>query len=159
MGYPHFETTDQGFLPAGTDIAAVLRDGDERPLHAVWNTYNHRQFLRTVIERAGRGDTEQERQRSADALPSLLAEIDALAEVTALQALQANRRMVELLTGRRWMLMLDARETGESWTAIGAALGMSKQGALDWYKRKIADQEKYVGKFHDADRARAVVTE
>ncbi|MGW5107548.1 hypothetical protein [Nocardia sp. NPDC004123] len=36
---------------------------------------------------------------------------------------------------------------------------LSKQGALDWYERRIADQEKYVGKFHDTDRARAATTD
>ncbi|MFE2962018.1 hypothetical protein [Nocardia tengchongensis] len=159
MSYPHFETTDQGYLPAGTDVLAVVSGGDERALQAAWSTYHHRQFLREVVARAGRGDTEAEQQRSANALPEFLAELDSLAEVTALQALTANRRMVDLLTGRRWTLMRDARESGESWAAIGAALGMSKQGALDWYKRKIAEQEKHVGKTHDADRARAVVTD
>jgi hypothetical protein len=34
---------------------------------------------------------------------------------------------------------------------------MTEQGALDWYKREIADQEKNAGEFHDTDRARAVV--
>ncbi|MFE3229474.1 hypothetical protein [Nocardia sp. NPDC059228] len=57
------------------------------------------------------------------------------------------------------MVMRDAREAGESWAAIGGALDMSKQGALDGYKRKIADQQKYVGKFHDTDQARAAATD
>lgn len=30
---------------------------------------------------------------------------------------------------------------------------MTEQGALDWYKREIADQEKNAGEFHDTDRA------
>jgi hypothetical protein len=33
--------------------------------------------------------------------------------------------------------MQAAREAGASWSEIGAALGMSKQGAQDWYRRKI----------------------
>ncbi|MCP9625236.1 hypothetical protein NMK54_34385 [Nocardia otitidiscaviarum] len=157
MGELHFETTDQGHLPAGADVTAVLAAGGDVALSAVWSTYNYRQFLRGLIDNAGRGDTDAERQRSASELPMLRAEIDALAEVTALQALEANRRLTELLVGRRWMVMRDAREAGESWTTIGTALGMSKQGALDWYKRKIANQENSM--LHDADRARAVVTE
>lgn len=63
----------------------------------------------------------------------------------------------ELLTGRRWPVMQEAREAGDSWTAIGDALGVTKQGAMDWYKRKITQQEKYVGQFHDTVRARAVL--
>lgn len=73
------------------------------------------------------------------------------------QALEANWRLVEFLTGRRWSVMQEAREAGDSWTVISDALGVTKQGALDWYTRKVADQEKYAGKFHDATRARAVL--
>jgi hypothetical protein len=54
-------------------------------------------------------------------------------------------------------VMQAAREAGASWSQIGASLGMTKQGAQDWYRRKIADQEQYVGDLHDADRARAAV--
>ncbi|MEU0876806.1 hypothetical protein [Nocardia brasiliensis] len=141
MGNPRFETTEQGYLPADTDVEAVLADADERILHAVSDTYHHRRFLQGLIARAGRGDTEAERQRSASALPSLLAQIDALADVSALHALEANRRMSELLIDYRWHLMRDAREAGESWTAIGAALAVSKQSVLAWYNRKTADQD------------------
>lgn len=52
-----------------------------------------------------------------------------------------------------------AREAGASRAEISAALGMSKQGAQDWYRRKIADQERYVGVLHDGKRARAVLDE
>jgi hypothetical protein len=36
---------------------------------------------------------------------------------------------------------------------------MSKQGAQDWYRRKIEAQEQYVGDLHDAERARAALGE
>jgi hypothetical protein len=81
------------------------------------------------------------------------------AEVTPLQALAAGHRLVQLLTGGRWHLMQDAREAGASWTEVGAALEMSKQGAADWYARKIGDQERALPDFHDAARARAVLGE
>ncbi|MBF6548859.1 hypothetical protein [Nocardia brasiliensis] len=141
METSRFETTEQGYLPAGADIEAVLADADERLLHAVSDTYHQRRFLQGLIARAGRGDTEAERQRSAIALPSHLAEIDALAEVSVLHALEANRRMVELLIEYRWQLMRDAREAGESWTAIGARLAVSKQSVLAWYNRKTAERD------------------
>lgn len=48
---------------------------------------------------------------------------------------------------------------GASWSQIGAAVGMSKQAAYDWYERKISEQEKYVPTSHDALRARAVLEE
>ncbi|WP_194817974.1 hypothetical protein [Nocardia sp. XZ_19_385] len=46
-------------------------------------------------------------------------EIAKLADVTALQALEATRRLVNLLTGRRWATMQAARAAGASWSEIG----------------------------------------
>lgn len=153
----YFKLTDLGHLPAGTDVAAVLRDGDERALHAVWNTFQYIRFTREALARLEAGETGWDPK--VDLAAYWRAEIDQLVDVTALQALQANRRLVDQLTGRRWSVMQSAREAGASWSAIGDALEMSKQGALDWYKRKIADQEKYVPDFHDTARARAVLAE
>ncbi len=96
--------------------------------------------------------------RGAD--PEIVAGVLAeVPEVTSLDALEANHRLVDLLTGRRWYVMQEAREAGASWSEIGAALNMSKQGAQDWYRRKIAEREKYVGDLHDAEAARAVLAE
>ena len=49
-------------------------------------------------------------------------------------------------------VMRAAREAGASWAEISAVLGMSKQGAQNLYRRKIADQERYVGGLHDGKR-------
>jgi hypothetical protein len=81
-----------------------------------------------------------------------------LPEVTAaLDALRANARAVDLLTGRRWYVMKSAREAGATWAQIGEALGMTKQAAHDFYRRKIEEQEKYLPDLHDAPGARAVL--
>lgn len=157
MGTSYFETTDLGYLPAGTDIDAVLRDGDERALHAAWNTFHHIRFTADALAKLAAGEIEPHPE--VDLGAHWRAEIAALASVTALQALEANRRLVDILTGRRWSTMQSAREAGASWSAIGTALDMTKQGAVDWYKRKIEQQEKYVADFHDAPRARAVLEE
>ncbi|MFC9898544.1 hypothetical protein ACFVMC_33040 [Nocardia sp. NPDC127579] len=155
MGIPYFATTDLGYLPIGTDIVALLRDGDERALHAAWNTFHHIRFLRESLAKLAAGEVELNPEIDVAAL--WRAEIAELADVTALQALEANRRLVDLLTGRRWATMQSAREAGASWSTIGTALDMTKQGAIDWYKRKIAAQEQYVPEFHDTARARAVL--
>jgi len=47
--------------------------------------------------------------------------------------------------------MREAREAGATWTEIGEALGMPKQGAHDWFRRKIENQEMYVAEFHDPE--------
>ena len=147
------ELTAGGYLPAGTDVEAVLRDSDTTALHAAWDTYNHRKFQARILP------TYDANPDKADLAAHVRAELAKLAEVTDLQALAANRRLTELLTGRRWLVMQEARENGVSWAAIGDALGITKQGAIDWYKRKITAQEQYVPDFHDAPRARAVLDE
>ncbi|MBF6588440.1 hypothetical protein IU414_27230 [Nocardia farcinica] len=144
--------TARGHLRAGTDVDRTVRIGDEDDLHAVWNTHFEIQFIRERLLPALDADPGK-----APAAAYTRAELAELADVTALQALEANRRLVELLVGRRWMVMQAAREAGASWAEIGKALGMTKQGAMDWYKRKITDQEKYVPHFHDTARARAVL--
>jgi hypothetical protein len=70
--------------------------------------------------------------------------VKALAElpgVSGLQALEASRRVVELLSGARWHMIRQAREEGSSWTQVGNALGMSKQAAYDFYRRKLDQQD------------------
>ena len=158
MGIQHFETDALGHLPAATDVAAVLRDGDETALHAVWKTFHHRRILVDTLAKIRAGEIDPA-DYEVDVETHTRFELAMLAEVSALQALSANRRLVDLLTGRRWSVMQYAREAGASWAAIGEALEMTKQAALDWYKRKITAQEQYVPDFHDAPRARAVLDE
>jgi hypothetical protein len=70
--------------------------------------------------------------------------VKALAElpgVTGLEALRASRRVVELLTNARWHMVRQAREEGSSWSQVGTALGMSKQAAYDFYRRKLDQQD------------------
>lgn len=64
-------------------------------------------------------------------------------EVAALEALRENVKAVELLTARRWYVMKSAREAGATWAQIGEALGITKQAAHDFYRRKIEEQGKY----------------
>jgi hypothetical protein len=78
-------------------------------------------------------------------------------EVSALEALRANTKAVELLTGRRWYVIRSSREAGATWTQVGEALGITKQAAHDFYRRRIEEQEKYPPDFHDAAAARAVL--
>jgi hypothetical protein len=79
--------------------------------------------------------------------------------VTGLDALRASRRVVDLLTGARWHMMRQAREEGASWRDIGQALGMTRQAAHDFYRRKIEQQEHDAPGVHNAARSRAVLDE
>lgn len=139
----YVQLNSRGFLPPGTDVETLIREtGYEQMLLAVLDTYHHR---RTPLEQLkGTPDRPKVWQRM----------LDDTAPVTALQALAASKRLAELIIGRRWYLMLDAREDGNSWSAIGAALDITKQGAQDWYRRQIENQERYVSDLHNSARAR-----
>ncbi|MGW6278390.1 hypothetical protein [Kribbella sp. NPDC055071] len=93
---------------------------------------------------------EQE-QAAGHPVAVLVKSLADLPGVTGLEALQASRRVVELLTGARWHMMRQAREEGSSWSQVGSALGMSKQAAYDFYRRKL-DQ-------HDASATPAAYNE
>jgi hypothetical protein len=53
-----------------------------------------------------------------------------------LDALAANRELVDRLTGWRWLAVRRARQDGHAWTAVGAALGVTaKQARRDFLDR------------------------
>lgn len=110
---------------------------------ATWDAYGQREMWSRVAE----GGNAHVAPQAVERLPA----------VGPVDALAANAAAVELLIGRRWYVMREAREQGATWEAIGAALGITKQGVQDCYRRKIAQQEKYVGDLHDSTRARAAL--
>jgi len=57
-----------------------------------------------------------------------------------LQALAANREVVDQLVGWRFGAMREAREQGHSWTAIGAALGLDATQARQAYLERVERQ-------------------
>lgn len=128
-------------------VEETLDHGDVRDLIGVWDDFNNGETWRDVA-------AKNKDNVHAAAAARALAELPC---VTALDALRANARAVALLTGRRWYVMKTAREDGASWSQIGAALGMTKQAAHDFYRRKIEEQETYLPDLHDAARARAVL--
>ncbi|UJW36901.1 hypothetical protein L3Q67_45365 (plasmid) [Saccharothrix sp. AJ9571] len=142
-----------GDYPPDLDANAVLAavTADEREYWQLWRLYHERRTTRQAFELG----------TSQGIDPTMLdtwsRELEQLPAMSALQALQANRRLVDLLTGRRWTVIREAREAGATWSEIGEALGVSKQGAHDWYQRQIETQERVLPEYHDAARARAVL--
>jgi hypothetical protein len=57
-----------------------------------------------------------------------------------LQALAANREVVERLVGWRWGAMREAREQGHGWAEIGAALGLDADQARQLYLERVQRQ-------------------
>jgi hypothetical protein len=79
-------------------------------------------------------------------------------EVSTLDALKAGDRLAKLINGWRWILIRQAREEGKTWTQIGDALAMTKQGAYDYYRNAVDRQEQYAPEFsrHHRRAPRAV---
>jgi hypothetical protein len=57
-----------------------------------------------------------------------------------LQALAANREVVDQLVGWRWGAMREAREQGHGWAEIGAALGLDADQARQLYLERVQRQ-------------------
>jgi hypothetical protein len=127
------------------DVDTVLRSGTEQQLLEIWSS--HQRAAWTTPQTSG---------DAGEAIHTLVSDADNVEQrqASALDALRANAELVDLLTGRRWMVMQDAREAGATWEQIGQALGMSRHAARSWYKRKIRDQERYVQHRHDVHRGR-----
>jgi hypothetical protein len=121
-----------------------IEQADEQELLRLWDGFCSRRVWQNVLDRGGDPVVVE---RALGDLP----------EVTAVEALDANVRLVKLLVSRRWYVMQSAREAGATWSEIGSALGMSRQGAHDWYRRAIGEQEHFVGDLHDAERAQAAL--
>jgi len=127
-------------------VEQALNSGNVHELLKVWEDFNRGETWREVSATG----SDQAREAAAHFLSEV-------SEVAALEALRANAKAVELLTARRWYVMKSAREGGATWAQIGEALGITKQAAHDFYRRKLEEQERYLPDLHDAAAARAVL--
>jgi hypothetical protein len=118
------------------ELLGVLRISDQREL------YEH--------------DIKQAREEGQP-VAILVKALDDLPGVTGLEALRASRRVVELLTNARWHMMRQAREEGSSWAEVGSALGMSKQAAYDFYRRKLDQQDASIDQTNSSVRSSAAL--
>jgi hypothetical protein len=96
-----------------------------------WQAWSDAEVMRTARRRmAARGES--------------LAVFDQHPEWTQgpgpLQALAANRDVVDLLVGWRFGAMRQAREQGYGWAEIGAALGMDAEQARQAYLERVQRQ-------------------
>jgi hypothetical protein len=96
-----------------------------------WQAWSDAEVMRTARRRTG-------------ARGASLAVFDQHPEWTQgpgpLQALAANREVVEHLVGWRWGAMREAREQGHSWAEIGAALGVDAEQASQAYLERVERQ-------------------
>ncbi len=104
-------------------------------------------LLQTWVSAETRQAGQRSRDRAAaegDAAADRAADraLAELPEITPLDALRANARLVARLTADRWVTMLTAREQGARWEQIGQALGVSRQSAWEFLQRKAAEQQR-----------------
>jgi hypothetical protein len=66
-----------------------------------------------------------------------------------LEALRANREVVELMTGWQWQAMRAAREQGHGWYEIGQAAGLEPEQARRAYLAAMERQEFAAGAMRD----------
>jgi hypothetical protein len=130
--------------------SGTTRSGTMDELLDVLRLSDRRELYRRGIEQ---GDATG---RPVEMLVSALAKLPG---VTGLDALRASQRVVELLTGARWHMMRQAREEGASWTDVGQALGMSKQAAYDFYRRRTEQNKHAVPGSYNAAQRRAALDE
>jgi hypothetical protein len=110
-------------LDGATPVANEMSEVDR--LYQLWSTYQAQVAWRDAVA------------HGADVAVAAQALIG-LPEVSVLEALDANRRLVDMLLQRRRDAVSAARKDGSSWAAIGAALGTSKQRAYAWYHHRIS---------------------
>jgi hypothetical protein len=63
---------------------------------------------------------------------------------TALEALAANRELVDRLTGWRWLAVRQARQHGHAWAEVGAALGVTAEEARGEFLARLDQQRRVV---------------
>ncbi|MGX7823543.1 hypothetical protein ACTG9Q_00455 [Actinokineospora sp. 24-640] len=126
---------------------AALDSADETQLRAVIDAHGDR----AMWEREARIATNPQ---SAAVAKAALAEVPA---VTAMEALAATTRLLTLMTGRRWITILHAREDGATWAEVGEAMGTDAETARSWNADNIAAQRRHLPDWHDSSRAEAVL--
>ena len=98
-----------------------------------WNDWSMANTMRTALEVAQQqGDQET------------LADFERYPEWTQgpgpLEALAANRELVDRLTGWRWQAMVDARQQGHGWQEIGRTVGQTGEQARADYLERVRGQ-------------------
>jgi hypothetical protein len=122
---------------------------DAEKLLMTWEVYEQRALWERELARA---EAEGNSQHADVARVAM----EQLREVDPVEALRANGDLVHLMVGRRWPVILDARERGASWTDIGEAMGMTAAQAWEGFRQVIDEHERGHG-WSDGARARAIL--
>lgn len=83
------------------------------------------------------------------AAKTALEALERLPEITPLDGLRANADLVSRLTVQRFIAMKVAKEQGASAEQLGKVLGVTRQSAWEFMKRRIGE---HGGEFSDAEK-------
>jgi hypothetical protein len=122
---------------------------DAEKLLLTWEMYEQRALWHGELTRSKAEGNEQHVEVARVAM-------EQLREVDPVDALSAGTDLVRLITGRRWSVILDARERGRSWADIGEAMSMPPSAARDLFQHALEDHQQYTSPEETA-RARAVL--
>jgi hypothetical protein len=100
-----------------------------------WDAWSMADTMRQALQRA-------HQQADRDTLATFARYPKWTQGPSALEALAANRELVDDLTGWRWQPMREAREQGQSWQAIGRTLRLSPDQARMFYLDKVDAQRR-----------------
>ena len=122
---------------------------DAEKLLLTWEIYEQRALWQRELSRAEAEGNSQHAEVARVA-------IEQLRDVDPVDALGAGTDLVQLITGRRWSVILDARERGCSWADIGEAMSMTAAEARNFFHHALQDHEGYTTP-DEAARAQAVL--
>ena len=113
-----------------------------------WNAWSEANLWQHILDKARASGEEAELRRR-------LPDLDELTQgPEPLEALAANRELVDRLTGWRWNAVRAAREQGRGWHEIGEALDVKPNQARAAYLERL-DQQRAVAA-RDPDVARLI---
>jgi len=152
---PQHDTTDP--KPAADQQHQLPKDPYLAALET-WDAWSAASTMRTALQRARDVGDQQ-----------TLANFQRYPQWTQgpgpLEALAANRELVDRLTGWRWGAMREAREQGHGWHQISQALGVEAEEARGAYlerldrQRMVAARNPQVGRLIGYDPALAQLAE
>ncbi|MGA7096374.1 MAG: S1 RNA-binding domain-containing protein [Acidimicrobiia bacterium] len=94
---------------------------------AVWRLFLERTRWRSALDQSTDVDSRKQAEEMLATLP----------DVSALDALRANAELISRLSAQRWIAMQVARDEGANMEELGRQLGVSRQAAWEFLKRKI----------------------
>jgi hypothetical protein len=134
--HPQHDTPDPDQRP--TDQQQDRQELLRHPFWKAWETWNAWSMADTMRQAHKRAH----QQADHDTLATFERYPQWTQGPSALEALDANRELVDDLTGWRWLAIRDARQQGHGWQEIGQTLRQSAEQAKASYLARVHGQRR-----------------